>query len=277
MIRFEKNYILKVFVVTLLILGGKTVFSQQKIQDFYLSNYKEDGGREWEVKGKEAVVSQKYVDIDKMEGTYFQSDDKIDVKADKARLDKDSMDVHLEDNVKVNNEKGVTLNTEVLDWQKNTNTITTDRDVEVIKEDSLEIKAKGMDANTELKKVNFQREVRANVIENNDVVKIDCDGPLEIEYTQGQAIFYNNVVVDNIRGKMFSQKATVFFNSEENRIIKIIAEGDVKIIRDDNVTFAERAIYLEANKKVTLEGRPRLVIFPDRKSSLDATLSGSPQ
>jgi len=37
--------------------------SQQKINDFYLSNMKEDGSKDWEVKGKEATIKDKYVDI----------------------------------------------------------------------------------------------------------------------------------------------------------------------------------------------------------------------
>jgi lipopolysaccharide assembly outer membrane protein LptD (OstA) len=48
-------------------------------------------------------------------------------------------------------------------------------------------------------------------------------------------------------------------------IEKIVATGDVKIIRDDVVTFGEKAIYSEKNKKITLKGKPRLVIFPDKE------------
>ena len=53
----------------------------QKIKDFYLANYTQEGVQEWELKGDIAVVCDKYVDIDKMDATYFSSEDTIRVKS----------------------------------------------------------------------------------------------------------------------------------------------------------------------------------------------------
>jgi len=255
-----------IFFIFIIIFAG-IVYSQQRIQDFYLSNYKDTGKTDWEVRGKEATVSDKYVEIEVMEGKFFRKDDTIDIKADKAKLDKLNMDVYLEDNVRINNSQGITLNTDFLNWKQNSNKVSTDRWVQVAKEDSLTIEAKGLEADTELNKVDFQKEVKVDIPNQEETIKITCDGPLEIDYEEGKAIFNNNVVVDHDQGKMFSQEGTVYFDSETNSIIKIVAQGDVKIIRDDNVTFAERAVYLEEEKKIILEGRPRLVFFPQKKTS----------
>jgi len=51
-------------------------------------------------------------------------------------------------------------------------------------------------------------------------------------------------------------------------IAKIVSEGNVKIVRPDNVTFAQRATYYGADARVVLEGRPRLIYFPSDDSSL---------
>ena len=246
------------------------VYSQQEIQDFYLSNYRDDGLKDWEVKGKEATVSDKYVEIEDMEGKYFQKNDTIDISSDRAMLDKENMDAHLESNVRINSTQGIRMKTESLDWKQSKNLLSTDQWVEVIREDSMRLEAKGLEADTKLQKANFKEDVIVDIIGDDtaqNVTKINCDGPLEIDYEQGVAVFKKNVVVDNVQGKMIADTATVYFDIQNKSIIKIIAEGDVKIIRDDNVTFAERATFLEAENKVILEGRPRLVIFPEQKQN----------
>jgi len=244
------------------------VYSQQKIQDFYLSNYKEGGSKKWEVKGKKAVVSGDYVDIDDMKGKYFQDNDTINIKSDKAKLNKKNMDVYLKDNVYINSQKGMTLHADALDWKQSSNNISTDTKVSIEKEKSMRVDAKGMDADTAISKVKFKKDVKVDLFRKDDVIKINCDGPLEIDYNKGVAVFNNNVVVDNVQGKMFAHKATVYFNSKNKTIAKVVAEGDVKVVRDDNVTFADRAVYSETKKKIILEGRPRLVIFPKEKSKM---------
>ncbi|MCM8823909.1 MAG: hypothetical protein NC822_04460, partial [Candidatus Omnitrophica bacterium] len=77
-------------IISLFFLNGIS-YSQQKIQDFYLSNYKNEGLKDWEVKGNEATVWDSYVEIDGVEAKYFQKNDIIDIKADKAKLDKTNM------------------------------------------------------------------------------------------------------------------------------------------------------------------------------------------
>ena len=134
---------------------GMEAGAEQKIKDFYLSNVKEDGSKDWELKGTEAVLRDNYVDINNMEGKYYSEKDTITVKSEKAKIDKQTMNADLKDNV-------------------------------------------------ELK------------IPNKDgtFVTVNCTGPLEMRYNGGLAIFNNNVVVDNAQGKLFSDKATVYFDTK---------------------------------------------------------------
>lgn len=182
--------------------------SQQKIKDFYLSNLKQDGSKDWEVKGNEAIMRNQYVDISKMEAKYFASNDTIFVRSEKATLDKTNMNADLRDNV--------------------------------------ELKIPDKEGN---------------------YITINCTGPLEMRYNEGKAIFYDNVVVNNPQAKLFSDKATVFFDAKDKKKMKIVAEGHVKIVKDDNVAFADRAIYMGEDKQVTLEGNPRLIYFSKKNET----------
>jgi lipopolysaccharide export system protein LptA len=114
-----------------------------------------------------------------------------------------------------------------------------------------------------MKKVDFEENVEVQLSDKEGrAVKITCDGPLEIEYNEGVAVFNNNVTVDNKDGKLYADKTTVFFDNKEKKIVKIVSEGNVKIERENNVTFAQKATYFDADKKIILEGNPRLFYFP---------------
>lgn len=245
-------------------------YSQQKINDFYLSNFKDDGSRDWEVKGREAILYDEYVDINEMEAEYYLEEDVIFITSDQAKLNKATMDVCLVDNVHIENEEGATLDTDSLDWKKEENSIKTDDRVKIVR-DSMEVEAEGLVADTEQKKANFKKDVTVTLPneEGEGVTTAVCSGPLEIEYDRGKATFNEDVVVTHPQGKLYSDKATLFFDTESKEIIKIISEGNVKVMRGSNVTFSQKATYLSKEQKIVLEGRPRVVYYPNSGENLD--------
>jgi LPS export ABC transporter protein LptC len=242
--------------------------TQQRIKDFYLTNYKEDGIQDWEVKGKEAFIYDEYVDIAKMDAKYYGEEDTVTVKSEKAKLNKKNMDVYLQEDVQVENKEGMKLVTDSLDWKREQNQIKTDDWVTVNKE-SMQIVAKGLDADTALKTVDFEENVEVTLPDDNnkDFTLITCDGPLEIEHALGTATFNNNVMVENKDGKLFSDIATAFFDADAKKIIKIISTGNVKIIKDDNVTLAQKATYYGEGQRMVLEGSPRVIYFPTKEEN----------
>ncbi|UCD16005.1 MAG: LPS export ABC transporter periplasmic protein LptC [Candidatus Omnitrophota bacterium] len=237
--------------------------SQQRIKDFYLTNYKEDGAQDWEVEGKEAFIYDTYVDIDQMNAKYYTKDDTVFIKSKKAKLDKKSMDVYLREDVEVENKEG-TLVTDSLDWKRNQNNIKTDDWVKVNNK-SIQITAKGMTADTQMSKVDFEENVEALLPDekNKDYTMITCTGPLEIEHIKGTAVFNDNVVVENKDGTLFSDKATAFFNADEKKLIKVVSVGNVKIVKDENITLAQKATYFGEDERLLIEGNPRVIYFPD--------------
>jgi lipopolysaccharide export system protein LptA len=182
--------------------------SKQKVNDFYLSNLKEDGKRDWEMKGREATIYDKYVDINKMEARYYSNNDVISIKSEKAELNKESMNAKLKENVELK---------------------IPDRE--------------------------------------GGCITINCAGPLEMKYNEGIAIFNNNVVVDNKEGKLFCDKATVFFDAKDRTKLKILAQGHVKIVKDDNIAFCDKAVYQGEQKSVTLEGNPKVIYFSKKNEA----------
>jgi lipopolysaccharide export system protein LptA len=198
-----------------------------------------------------------------MNATYFAPNDTVKVKSDKAFLDKSNMNVTLKDNVTIVNKDGATLTTDSLDWQKKQNRISTTDPVQIKKQD-MQIKADGLEGDTQLRKIDFQKNVEAqlNMPDEKGFVVITCDGVLEIEYNKGQAVFNKNVVVKHEQGTLYSDKATAYFDAKEKTISKIVCDGHVKIVKDENASFAEKATYLRQEGRIVMEGRPRLVYYP---------------
>ena len=251
-----------IFLIAICMLIVNSAYAEQSITDFYLSNYKEDGTRDWEVKGQEAYIYDEHVDIDKMQAKYFSPEDTISVTSKKAKMDKANMDVYLREDVKIENKEGMELLTDSLDWKRSDNTIKTDDWVEA-KQNSMNIKAKGLTADTEFKRADFEQDVAVSLPmkDGQGAIQVNCVGPLEIEYQEGRAIFHNNVVIDSEEGKMFCDKATVYFDMAGKKIDRFVCEGSVKIVKDENVTFAEKATYWGETQKLVLEGSPRLIYF----------------
>lgn len=236
----------------------------QRIKDFYLTNYKEDGAQDWEVKGDEAFIYDNHVDINQMDAKYYAKDDTVFIKSKKAKLDKQNMDVYLKEDVEIENKEGMKLETESLNWKRNENNINTQDWVKVDNK-SMQITAKGMNADTEMKKVDFEENVEVMLPDKKnekEYTMITCTGPLEIEERNGTAVFNENVVVDNKDGKLFSDKATAYFDADEKKLIKVISIGNVKIIKGENITLAQKATYFEADERLIIEGSPRVIYFP---------------
>ncbi|MCK9432978.1 MAG: LPS export ABC transporter periplasmic protein LptC [Candidatus Omnitrophica bacterium] len=50
-----------------------------------------------------------------------------------------------------------------------------------------------------------------------------------------------------------------------NSIDKIVASGNVRIVRGENISYSQEAVYTAGDKKLTLNGRPQIVIYQTEK------------
>ena len=92
---------------------------------------------------------------------------------------------------------------------------------------------------------------------------ITCDGEVEFNYENNQAYFSKNVKVSGDDGDIDADKITVNLDPATRRVKEIVAEGNVKIKQGDNITYSDKAVYVESERKILLTGRPKLVIYQE--------------
>ncbi len=249
--------------------------SDQKMVDFSLSGYNQRGKKSWEVKGNSADIFTDIVKLTEVNANVFGEEDKINLVADKGEYDKTNGKMHLQDNVVITTETGGKLTTDSLDWDRASQKVTTNDLVNVEKE-NMKINGKGLEGQPNLKKVEFKDNVQVEIKEAQDPkspvgeVKgptiITCDGPLEIDYEKEVAVFNKNVKVDQKEQiQMYADKMEAYFDFKNKKILRVQSSGNVKIVKGDNVSYSDEANYMASDKRMTLTGRPRLVIYSEEK------------
>ena len=179
--------------------------------------------------------------------------------------------MHLEGNVKANTSDGAKLATDYLNWEAKEQRVTTDAVVDVEKE-NMQVTGSGAVALPNLKQVTFKENVTVNIKpkeadKEKGLTVITCTGPLEVEYEKNLAIFNKDVTVEDERGKLYADKMNVYLEPKTRTITKVIASGNVRIVRGENTTYSERAEYTKSDGRVVLTGSPKLVIYGDSENN----------
>jgi LPS export ABC transporter protein LptC len=256
--------------------------SDQQINDFSLSGYGEKGKKTWELSGKSADIFTDVVKLDSVVGNLYGKEEDIKLTADKGDFDKTEGMVHLEKNVVITTSSGAKLTTDSLDWDRK-NQIVSTKDMVNIERSNMVTVASGAHGEPNLNKVNLEKDVKLEISpgitdkesENKNKIVITCDGPLEIDYGKNIATFKNNVKVNREDSQIYSDNMDITFILEGDntvksnqsaqdmgsRIDKIVARGNVKIVRGENVSYCDEAVYTASDRKILLSGRPKLIIF----------------
>ncbi len=249
---------------------------EQKIMDFSLAGYTQKGKKSWEVKGNSADIFSDIVRLSAVTANVYGEEENISLAGDRGAYDKASGKMHLEDNVVITTQSGGKLTTDSLDWDRGSQKVTTD-DIVNIEKQNINAVARGLEGEPNLKKVYLKDDVKVEITEqgqlldqpvgaNNEPTVITCDGPLEIDYGKETAVFSNNVKVDQKeQGKMYADKMDVHFDFKNKKILYIKSTGNVKIVKGENTSYSDEAVYTAADKKMVLNGRPRLVIRSEEK------------
>ncbi|MDD2752073.1 MAG: LPS export ABC transporter periplasmic protein LptC [Candidatus Omnitrophica bacterium] len=264
--------------------------SDQQIGDFSLAGYGEKGKKTWDLFGKEANIFEDVVKLKDLTGNLYGAAETVKLTADKGDFNKATGKIHVEKNVTITTSSGARLTTDSLDWDRVNSVISTKAYVN-IKKENLFTRAKGAYGETGLNKMSLEKDVLVEILPQQDAknpgavdqsesVVITCDGPLAIDYAKNMAVFNNNVRVDREDSQIYSDTMEVYFSSGKNKaeqktvagdaqnsmfantsIDKIIAKGNVKTVRDKNITYSREAIYTGQDKKLALSGRPQLLIY----------------
>ncbi len=210
----------------------------QQVMSFSLAGYEKSGKKKWEVEGKSADILAEVVNLTSVVAKAYGEEVNMTLVADRGVFNRVSNDVHFESNVVVTSTDGSILSTEALEWKNDEEKIYSDKAVKITAE--------------------------------KPVTTITCDGPMEVYYGKNYAEFNNNVKVDDERGQIYCDKAVAYYDSKTRQVSKIVATGNVKIVRGGSWTFSDEAVYLAQEQKVILTGSPKVMIYPEETKSLPA-------
>ncbi len=268
--------------------------SDQQISDFSLAGFADKGKKSWDLAGKTADIFDNVIKLKDVVGNMYGESENIKLTANKGDFDKTEGKVHLEDKVVITTSSGAKLTTESLDWDRKNQVVSTDQKVNIERENMIAT-ALGAIGQPSLNKVNLVKDVQVEIEsakkegESSDSSKskiiITCDGPLEVDYQNNIATFRNNVKVDNKDALIYSDIMDVYFAKPGkdapvkeppkkdaagtgaapslmgSKIEKLVARGNVKIVKGENTSYSDEATYLSADKKIILTGKPRLVLY----------------
>lgn len=268
--------------------GQKAQESDQQIGDFSLTGYAEQGKKSWDISGKSADIFDQTIKLKDVIGNLYGEKEDIKLTADKGDFDKTQGKVHLEENVIITTSTGSRLTTDSLDWDRKKKLVATDDTVNIVR-DNMVTTAQGATGEPDLSKFTLEKDVKVDInpvakegeapAEKNKII-ITCDGPLEVDYAKNIATFKNNVKVDTQDNLIYSDLMDVYFISSDSdkkasptpaaeevpgmmgaKIEKIVARGNVKITKGQNISYSDEAVYTAFDKKILLTGKPKLVIY----------------
>lgn len=235
----------------------------QQFQGFNLQGYTDDGKKAWVVNGDKADILGSDIKISNVDAESY-GDQKVNLTAETGTINQISGNIHLEKDVVITSEQGAQLLTDSLDWSRNEDLVETDDDV-VITNQGLTATGKGMKARPGLKTAQIHEDVTVTMdtapkAADPKTVTITCDGPMVIDQAKAVATFETNVVAVQEDQTLSADRMEVYFDETNQKIKELICLGHVVIVRGENKTFAEKAVYNGAEQKLVLSGRPKLIL-----------------
>lgn len=241
--------------------------------DFNLAGYGAKGEKTWDVQGASMDMVGDDVKINDITAHLYGDKEDMVLTADEGNFDRKSGIVHLNKNVRAVTDSGARMNTDSLDWSQKEQKVST-QDKAKIEKENITATGEGVVAHPDFKVATFEKNVVMTMDEAKKPVEsgtgrmtITCDGPMTMDYNKNVAVFEKNVKVegDASQGTMISDKMTVKFSTETKQIDKINAEGHVKIIRAENTSESDSAVFTASDKKLILTGRPKLVLYAEEE------------
>jgi lipopolysaccharide transport protein LptA len=203
---------------------------QQKVLSFNLEGLTQKGAKSWEIRGESAeAISESEIKLDNIVAKAYGEEGEAVITAEKGVYDRTKNNVKLHQNVKATIDNDAGISSDFV----------------------------GLSAPASKKEKSGKE---TTIATKKDPIIITCDGDVEFDYTRSQAYFTKNVHIVSPDGIIDADKITVNLDTATRKLTDIVAEGNVKITRGDNITYSDRATYVEADKKIVLTGKPRLVI-----------------
>lgn len=243
---------------------------EQKFHGFNLQGYTKGGVMAWNVNGDTANIVGSEIILSNVDADTY-GEQKMNVTAKIGIVDQVSGKMHLEEDVVITSADGMQLLTDSLDWDRKEDLVTTEDDVVIIS-DRMTASGTGMKAQPGLGKTEIKKDVTV-IIETNSQAKADgaqsetvtitSDGPMIIDQALSVATFEDNVVAIQGDQTLKSDRMEIYFDETMSGIKKMICLGNVEIVQGGNRSFANKAIYNAIDQKLTLSGRPKLILMTE--------------
>lgn len=262
------------------ILAAALLYAQepeQKFQGFNLLGYDESGEKSWEVNGDTADIVGSEIILSNVDANTF-GEQKMNVVAKTGVVDQASGKMRLEQDVVITSEDGQKMLTDSLDWDRTQDLVTTEDDV-MITGENLVATGTGMHARPGFKTAKLKKDVtvvietdpQEQTSETPQKVTITSDGPMVIDQLKSIGTFEDNVVAYQEDKTLKADHMEIHFDQALNGIQKLVCTGNVEIQQGDNRSYADKAVYTAANKKMTLTGRPKMIMLTEGGSLFAAT------
>ena len=249
---------------------------------FTLTGYAQDGTKRWVLNGTGAHVDGTVVTILRPDGIGYEPERTATLTAGAAQMNQTTRHVRLEHDVTIHTSDGLWLTAPVLHWIPDENQMATDSPVR-IETDHMLLRGRGLEGLTQLKRATIARDIEL-VLNPSDAdeppaagarrqVVITCDGPLAFDYERNIATFEQNVHVQDPRGDLYADRLVAYLDGKTHTIRYADAIGRVRIHQHQNTALSERAVYEPASGKITLVGRPSLLVYPSEEGDQDVPLS----
>lgn len=262
--------------------------AQQQINGFSLSGYGAQGKKTWQINGTTADVSEETVELKDIVGNLFQDKENVTLTARKGLFNKTDGKLRLEEAVTITTSSGAKLTTASLEWDRNNQLVSTQDKVNIERE-NLFTTAVGVVAHPDLNALKLEKEAKVRLLAEGesemikDETVVTCDGPLEVDYRANVAKFHNNVQVTRKDLVIYCDTMEMYFNSKQDdnvqemgsqekekmkkeafsgsSIDRLVCRGNVRIVKGENISYCQEAVYTALDGKIVLTGRPKLVIY----------------
>ncbi len=258
---------------------------EQKFQGFDLQGYTDGGEKSWDIKGDTADILGADIRLTNVDANSY-GDQKMNVTADTGTINQADGSMLLKDYVVVTSETGSQLMTDSLNWDKEKDLVSTDDDV-FIEDEKFTVTGQGMESQPGLKRATILKNVSVRIDtekdkdEDEDVkvsgadnenenkkVTITSDGPMIVDQAQSVATFQQNVVAIQGSQILKADLMEVHFDEDMKGIKEMICIGNVEIIKGENRSYAEKAVYSAVDQKLKLSGRPKLILITEGENAI---------
>lgn len=245
--------------------GNTPQDTTHKIYTFSFSKYTPEGEKQIEIEGDSANILDRTVTLMNVVAKAYAEESPVTITSDHGDYDKELNKIRLQKNVVATTENGTRLLTEELQIHPDKHLMETDLQTQV-KKDNIDVKGVGATGDSNLKKVEFKKNVTVIVQDPSDPKNgptvITCDGPLVVDYDKNVAHFKKNVVAQDTRGKLSADTMDVYYNRVSRKVSKIVATINVVIENPDgNKTYSDSVIYLADEGKIILGGDTEAVYY----------------